>query len=431
MDIKKKLLVLGGFAQVCDIVENAKKNNIYVIVTDYLTDSPAKKIADESYMYSITDVDSIVNLIKEKKIDGVMNYCIDPGQKPYQQICERMNLPCYGTKEQFDVMTNKDLFKAECLKYGLDIIPSFEIDYLEMPDKNSDLEYPIIVKPVDGRASKGTSVVHSPANLKRAIENALAFSDRKKVIIEKFLAGKQEVVIKYFVCEGEILFTSMADLYTCYRDDGRRAYIGTQIFPSRYYQRFKSTTDAKVRNMIKGMGIKNGALSFDGFADGEKFRFFDPSFRMGGAQDWRIVAAITGVDISDLLTNFALFGSMGDCKSIRKIDGRFSEKASAMLYFLSKEGRIDKIIGVEETSKRKSVIGYHMSHSEGDIIKYSGTSDHVVMRFLLVCEDMMHLKNEITQIQSLIRVIDLNGNDMLLPNFNAEKLYYYTSNNVN
>jgi formate-dependent phosphoribosylglycinamide formyltransferase (GAR transformylase) len=80
IDDKKVLLVLGGLAQVCDIVEDAKKKGVYVIVADYLESSPAKKMADESHMISITDVEGIVQLCKERHVDGVMNYCIDPGK---------------------------------------------------------------------------------------------------------------------------------------------------------------------------------------------------------------------------------------------------------------------------------------------------------------------------------------------------------------
>ena len=86
----KKLLVLGGISALVDIVKEAKEEGYYVIVTDYLTDSPAKKVADESWLLSIDDVEGIVQKCKEEHIDGVMNYCLDPGQKPYQQICERL-----------------------------------------------------------------------------------------------------------------------------------------------------------------------------------------------------------------------------------------------------------------------------------------------------------------------------------------------------
>ena len=45
----KKLLVLGGNALTCDIVNTAKRLGVYVIVTDWneVEVSPAKQIADE------------------------------------------------------------------------------------------------------------------------------------------------------------------------------------------------------------------------------------------------------------------------------------------------------------------------------------------------------------------------------------------------
>lgn len=417
---KKVLLVMGGFAQVCDIVESAKRRGIHVIVTDYLEDSPAKRIADESYMISITDVDAIVELCKERGVDGVMNYCIDPGQKPYQKICEKLDLPCYGSKEQFEIMTNKDLFKQSCIENGLDVIPEYhpEPPYHD-PDGLDDISFPVVVKPSDGRASKGITICESRSDLADAIERALTFSKRKKVTIERHISG-QEVVVKYFVCDGHIVLTSMADLFTCFNSDGSRAYIWSQVFPSKHYRLFKKTTDNKVRAMIRNLGIRNGALSFDGFFDGNSFRFFDPSFRMGGAQDWRIVAHITGVNISDMLTNFALTGHMGDCSALISIDHKFADKSAAMLYFLAREGVIGSILGIDRVAKLKSVIGYHLSHVEGDQIKQSGTSDHVVARFLLVCDNHEQLKNEIVTIQNHVKILDENGDDMLLPNFNVE-----------
>ena len=45
----KKLLMLSGVAQMCDIVENARNKGIYVIVTDYLTDSPEVPVPENWY----------------------------------------------------------------------------------------------------------------------------------------------------------------------------------------------------------------------------------------------------------------------------------------------------------------------------------------------------------------------------------------------
>lgn len=417
---KKTLLVLGGAAQLCDIVENARNMGYYVIVTDYLNDSPAKRLADESAMVSITDADGLVRLCKEKNVDGIMNYCLDPGQKPYYRVCKEMGWKCYGTEEQFHIMTNKDVFKRECAKYGISTIPGYDIDGEFDENSIGSMEFPVVVKPVDGRASKGSSLCKDRAELEKGIEKALDYSERKKVVIEKYLPGLQEVVIKYCIVNGEIFFTSMSDLYTCYTKDGTRAYIGSQTFPSRYVDMYLENVDDRVRSMIRGMGIQNGAMSWDGFVDGDDIRFFDPSFRMGGAQDWRIVDKISGINVSTLLTNFAMTGTMGDVDQIRKVDKAFVKKSSAMLYFLSETGHIDKIIGLEECSRVRSVIGYHLSHEEGDDITQFGTSDHVIIRFLMVADTKEELKRDILEIQSIFDVLDRDGNSMLLPNFDID-----------
>lgn len=45
---------------------------VYTIVTDYLVDSPAKKVADEAWMLNIKDVDQIVERCKKEQMNGVI-----------------------------------------------------------------------------------------------------------------------------------------------------------------------------------------------------------------------------------------------------------------------------------------------------------------------------------------------------------------------
>lgn len=76
--IMKKILILGGTAQQIKLVEAAKKMGVYTIVTDYLVDSPAKKVADEAWMLNIKDVDQIVERCKQEQVNGVICGYIDP-----------------------------------------------------------------------------------------------------------------------------------------------------------------------------------------------------------------------------------------------------------------------------------------------------------------------------------------------------------------
>ena len=126
----KRLLVLGGAFQHCKVVEAAKELGVTVIVTDYLPveQAPAKQIADKYYMHNITDIDEIVAMCREENVDGVMALCLDACQRPYQQICEKLQVPCFGTKEQFRILTDKNAFKRACVANGVDIIPEYNLE---------------------------------------------------------------------------------------------------------------------------------------------------------------------------------------------------------------------------------------------------------------------------------------------------------------
>lgn len=416
---KKAILFLGAIAAMNEIVIDAKKMGYYVIVTDYLENSPAKKYADECWMFSIDDVDGIVEKCIERNVDGVMNYCIDPGQKPYQQICEKLNLPCVANFEQFDIMTNKDKFAACCIKHGLDVIPKYNLENDLTEDDYKNLEYPVMIKPVDGRASKGIIVANSPEEMPSAIEYSLNFSKRKEVIIEKFM-DCPEFCAKYVAVDGEIYFTSMSDVWDSVLPDGTRVYMGTSTYPSKFYDEYAKTTNEKVIKMLKSIGIKNGATSFTGFYDNGKFRFFDPSLRMGGAQDWRVVEAASGVNIANLLTNFAATGSMGDKEEIAKIDKAFAKKCSALLYYDLMLGKIGSIDGIDEILKLPGVHGYHQCHIVGDEIDSYGTANNVAIRFIVSCDTKEEFIETVNKANSLMVIKDVNGNNMIAPKYNPE-----------
>ena len=89
-------------------------------MTDWypLERSPAKQIADEALYVSTADVDAVVDLIKEKNINGVITGFTDSVLPYYAMICKKAGLPCYGTKEQFEIMINKRKYKELCKNLG-------------------------------------------------------------------------------------------------------------------------------------------------------------------------------------------------------------------------------------------------------------------------------------------------------------------------
>jgi hypothetical protein len=278
-----------------------------------------------------------------------------------------------------------------------------------------------VFKPTDGRASKGIVKCDSPSDVNESYLIAKKNSARKHVICEEFI-DKPIIVAKYFVIDGRIALTSLSDTHS-HVQNGKRLYINGKRFPSIYYDEFIETADKKLRLFISGLKIKNGPLSFSGFYDDGVFRFIDPSFRMGGAQDWLIVEKIAGVNISKLMTNFALTGVMGDSNLIQKLVKKFIEKISTMFYVIVVSGKIEKISGLEYLSNYKTVIGYHLAHKEGDMVSKIGTADHVVMRILMVADNSEELISDYLSIKSKLQVLDEHGENMIIDSFDPRKFF--------
>ena len=109
----KKILLLGGSRNMKEILDAAQAMGIKIGVTDwYNTDiSPVKLMADEYFDVSITDYPALQRLIIDNNYDGVMTGYTDSYLEPYAKLCDLCDLPCYGTQEQFSVLTNKQKYK--------------------------------------------------------------------------------------------------------------------------------------------------------------------------------------------------------------------------------------------------------------------------------------------------------------------------------
>ena len=265
MDLKgKKLLILGGVILSCEIIKQAKKQGITVYVTDYLEDSPGKKIADKSFMVSTTDVEAVLELIKEEKIDGVLTGFVDSLLPYYTEICNKACIHCYATKEQINVTTNKLNFKDLCRSHDVPVVEEYKIDYPFTLEEIKHFNYPVLIKPIDNSGARGIFICKSPEELLTNYKNSLEFSHSKKVLIERYMNAK-EATIFYIMQDGEILLSSMADRHTKYVQSGVIPLPVAYTFPSKHLKRYQETLNNRVIEMFKSIGIKNGMIFIQTF----------------------------------------------------------------------------------------------------------------------------------------------------------------------
>ena len=383
--MKQKLLILGGTAQQIKLVEAAKKMGVYTIVTDYLVDSPAKKVADEAWMLNIKDVDQIVERCKKEQMNGVICGYIDPCQRPYQQICEALNLPCYGTKDQFFYMTDKHAFKKMCVENGVDVIPEYTVE-----------------------------------QLKNAISFAKSESSNGDILIEKYMKAAHEFQVTYFFVDGEAYLIRTVDSYCGSEENHLEKVVACAVSPSRFTDEYLKTAHQNVVKMFKTMGYKNGPIFMQGFEDNGKFRFFDPGLRFPGVDYERVYTKEFGIDLMEAMVHYALEGNCGYVKPLD--DGvNLNGKRAAVLFPTLKAGKVAKMQGFDRTDNCK-VVSLIPRCEIGSEISWSYDVNQRMAEVDILCADTEDLKSEISKLQDSMLVFDELGNNMQYEKFSVDRI---------
>ena len=186
--MQKKLMLLGGIRYLLPVIKAAHEQGYYVITADYLPDNIAHKYSDEYANVSIIDKEAVLKVAKEKRIDGIMSFGVDPGVVSASYVQDKMGLPSFGPYESVCILQNKDRFRSYLSEHGFNA-PKAK-GYSDLMDALADQEewdYPIIVKPTDSAGSKGVSRVDEKSQLKAAVEHAFDKSLSGHIIIEDFI----------------------------------------------------------------------------------------------------------------------------------------------------------------------------------------------------------------------------------------------------
>lgn len=407
----KKLLILGGNRLSCDIVVAAKSLGVYTIVTDWYSpeDSPAKLLADESWNTSIQDYEKLVSQIQESNVSGVITGFTDSYLLPYQHLCELTGLRCYATKEIFEKTIDKSLFKKHCADNGIPVIPQYSI--LSFDPKCISEENKIIIKPVDNSGSRGVIVCKSSEDFQRCLDFSLSYSQKKEVIIEKYM-DMDSWAASYTIQDGEISLSTLNDRLE-HKSSETAAITTAGIYPSKYLDLYLEKMDEKVKNMYKAMGVTNGVLSVQGFVDGDNFYVMEMGYRLTGGQHYIFSKYENGISALDQLIHFAVTGKMADFNIAEKDNPKFKDLC-LNLCILGKSDKIARIEGQEYVENLPEVIHSAFLKQVGDQIGMDGTTSQKIANLHLVLKDRKDMDRVIQDIQEKFHVYNSSGEDLVL-----------------
>lgn len=406
---EKKLLILGGNALSCDIVNAARRMRIHTIVTDWndVSVSPAKRIADEYYDISLTDYEALLDLIKEREIDGVITGFTDSYLEIYSKICNLAGLPCYATKEQFHWTLDKKKFKDKCIQYGIPVVPEYSLHEIEqqqyLPCKS------IILKPVDNSGSRGIYIVDNYSAFKEKLNKSLEYSKKKHVIVERYM-DCDDVSLCYTLRDGIPKLSAICDRYIHQTTDNG-SVTSCLIYPSKYLNVYLEKLNPKVINMLKGENLRNGVLFMQAFVENDEFYFYEMGYRLSGGRHYIFTKAENQISALDELIDFSISGKM-NIKNTSSDTAAFSSVYS-QLSILCSNRRIGSFKGLDWLNDNPNIIDYSLNYQEGDIVGPSGTTMQIVARIHIKAKDRADLKNILESIRLNFKVLDEYGNGMI------------------
>lgn len=415
----KKLLILGGAYLHNKVVECAREMGIYTIVTDNVPNAPAKLAADKYYDLNVSDVDGIVEMCRAEKVDAVLTVCLDFCQLYYQQICQRLGLPCYGTAEQFDILTNKKRFRAVCEEYGVDVIPAYTQEDIEL--NRAHVEYPVLVKPALSRGSKGQCVCNTRSEALAAIKFAAEISENGCVVIEKCMHGKEDFQVTYLICNGHVYVVRTADRYLGSVEEGMDRVAIALSSPSSNTGLYFDKVHNKVATMLKAMGIYNAPVFMQGFVDGDTIRFYDPGLRFPGGDYDRIFASEIGVNLMQMLIEMAFTGHAENAE--QKLNDRIAYLNGGIIFTLHSTIRAGTIQSVTPASELLKIDGVHyvsFRHKAGETVPFTGTVNQRIAEINIFAPSAQRLNYTVEAVKDTLVVLDDTESDMIFSKFDMK-----------
>lgn len=418
----KKLLILGGNPETTPLVEIANGMGIKTIVSSGRHTDAAKKAAWKAYDVDGMDVPGLIALAKEEQVDGVLVGVADILVPSYCKVCNALDLPCYATQQIVDVFAFKDVFKSTCERYGVHGIPEYYLD-AEMKREDLDkIQYPVMIKPVDNGGGVGMTVAYNEEELVEGVKKALDASNKKRFIVEKYMLC-DDMGMYYTFKDGYCSASCIYDRYTTDEQPGLSRVCLGGTYPSKHLNEYFSRMHDNAVRMFKEIGIKNGVLMLSGFYENGEFYVYDTGFRLQGEAPHLLMKAIHGFDQREMLIRFALTGSEGDIDLKTDDDTRLRGKWASTLWFLLRQGKIEKIEGLENVADDKRVVANIQRLYEGDTVvpEWIGNEKQVLTRMYLVCDSKEELAACLKEYQAKVKVFDENGNNMVLTGFDVDK----------
>ena len=404
----KKILILGTSLASVEIVQTAKKMGCYTIVTDNLPPelSIAKYEADEYWMISTADTGGLEQKCREENINAVFAGVSEFNLERVKELTDRLGLPCYIEEAAWKYARDKSAFKKKCREVGIPVAEEYAVSDPPSEQELRGIEYPVVVKPVDGSGNKGLSICYNDEELIAGCEKARNSSDSRNILIERYITG-DESWHYYYLAGGEIRHVCCG---RAYRQPGYPTFLyllGTSTVQD--LQEYKKELDDKCIALLRNIGCKRGIAWFQ-FIREEKGRYYalEMAERMSADNSGKSIKKAIGVNQIEWMLDIALGNDHTPDMLPEASEPPYKSAHCVYYHFAKRAGTVSDIQGYEELEKEKYQVSM-LVHKGGSINKYQ-----MMVRIVFNAKNGRDLCNHIRHINSRTRILDDKNQNMYI-----------------
>lgn len=398
----KALVLCGGIPQVA-LIEDLKKRGIITVLADVNEKVAGRRHADIFYPVSVFDIDAVKDVAVKENVDFVITVCADQVLQVVAQVSEELGLPCYIDYQTAENVSKKSFMKKIFMEND---VPTSKYVIMERLDfeKIKELQYPMIVKPVDSYSSRGVRKVTNAEELEAAFADAVTISRTKTAIVEEFVVG-DELTVDVYVENSTAHILAISNLDKIAGDD--RFVIYRTRYPAELSDEIAAQIQLAATNIASAFGIYNAPMLIQLITDGKRISVVEFCARTGGGDKFRLIEKVSGFDVVKAVVDL----TMGKRPHVVPYTGPQKYIINEFLY--CKPGVFDHLEGFEELVQEGVLTEYFCLKAPGaEFTEIKSSGDRVAF-FTIETENKEELRLRHEKANASIKAVDKNGEDLL------------------
>lgn len=379
---KKYLLIIGAGLEVVEMYLEAKKLGLSIVGTDQNSKAPAFKLADKKLICSTRDINEtlkkVKNFSKKHKIIGVTTSSNDV-PLTVAKVAKSLKLKSISIRNA-KIASNKLLMKNFFKKHNIASSKYLIIKTPKELHKLKKLKFPLIVKPLDGRGSRGVTFHENFSKFFWAFDHAKSQSTINKVLVEEYEKGNQ-LSVEGFVYKKKYYPIAFAD-----RDYSNLNITKPYIIerggntPSIISKKIEFKINNLCRKVVKNLKINSGSIKFDIVINKKKVKIIEFALRLsGGFWSSNIIPKVYNIN----LINLSILDSIDKKIDFKDLVPKKNNFVINRYIFSNKNG---KFLGIQNIKKNKNLLYFKNIIKKKTIVK-SQTTHHAERLATFACFD--------------------------------------------